>query len=195
MTDMSLTAERDTYDGGGVAAPWWVFLITGVAWVLIALIVLTVDADTPATIGLLAGFVLIVAGVNELVEVGLALSWRWLHATIGVLFVITGILALLSPLQTFGLLAVYVGWYLVIKGIADIVISIAERAVLPMWGLLLGAGIAQLAVGVWAIGYPGRSAWLLILWVGLVALLRGITELVLAFQLRGGGRGTRPAYA
>ena len=125
---MSLTAERDTYEGGGVAAPWWVFLITGIAWVLIAFMVLTVDADTPATIGLLAGFVLIVAGVNELVEVGLALSWRWLHATIGVLFVITGILALLSPLQTFGLLAVYVGWYLLIKGIADIVVSIVERA-------------------------------------------------------------------
>ena len=192
---MSLTADRDTYDGGGAAAPWWVFLITGFAWVLIALLVLTVDADTPATIGLLAGFVLIVAGVNELVEVGFALAWRWLHATIGVLFVITGILALLSPLQTFGLLAVLVGWYLLIKGIADIVVSIAERAVLPMWGLLLGAGVAQLLIGVWAIGYPGRSAWLLILWVGLVALLRGITELVLAFQLRGGGGGPRPAYA
>jgi uncharacterized membrane protein HdeD (DUF308 family) len=191
---MSLTADRDTYDGGGLGPPWWAFLITGFAWVLIALIVLTVDADTPATIGLLAGFVLIVAGVNELVEAALGVAWRWLHATIGVLFGITGILALLSPLQTFGLLAVLVGWYLLIKGIADIVVSIAERALLPMWGLLLGAGIAQLMIGVWAIGYPGRSAWLLILWVGLVALLRGITELVLAFQLRGRG-GPRPAYA
>ena len=190
---MTLRTDRDPRDDGGPIGPWWVFLLTGFAWVLLALVVLTVDANTPATIGLLAGIVLIAAGVNELVQAGFALGWRWLHATIGVLFVITGVLALMSPLQTFGLLAVYVGWYLVIKGIADIAVSIAEHAVLPLWGLLLGAGIAQLLVGVWAIGYPGRSAWLLIVWVGLIALIRGVTELVLAFQLRGGG--PRPVYA
>jgi uncharacterized membrane protein HdeD (DUF308 family) len=54
-----------------------------------------------------------------------------------------------------------------------------------LWGLLLASGIIELAIGVWAIGYPGRSAWLLILWVGIAALVRGITEIVLAFKLRG----------
>ena len=192
---MSLLNERDVFeaDTPPPTGPWWIFLITGIAWVVLALIVLTVDANTPATIGLLAGVVLLIAGVNELVEIAFAPSWRWLHATLGVLFLITGVMALLSPLQTFGLLAVLVGWYLVLKGTADIAVAIATRAVLPLWGLLLGAGIAQLVIGVWAIGYPGRSAWLLIVWVGLVALTRGITEIVLAFQLRGGGR--RPAYA
>ena len=37
----------------------------------------------------------------------------------------------------------------------------------------------------WALGYPGRSAWLLVLWVGITALMRGVTEIVLAFKLRG----------
>ena len=48
----------------------------------------------------------------------------------------------------------------------------------------LAAGIVELAIGVWALGYPGRSAWLLVLWVGIGALMRGITEIVLAFKLR-----------
>ena len=37
---------------------------------------------------------------------------------------------------------------------------------------------------VWAAGYPGRSASLLVVWVGIGALIRGITQLVLAFQVR-----------
>ena len=31
--------------------------------------------------------------------------------------------------------------------------------------LALAAGVMELVIGVWALGYPGRSAWLLVLWV------------------------------
>jgi uncharacterized membrane protein HdeD (DUF308 family) len=128
--------------------------------------------------------VLIAAGINEFIEIGVAEGWKWLHAVLGVLFVIAGVMALMSPFQTFGILALLIGWYLLFKGIGDIVISIVERDALHLWGLLLASGIIQMAIGVWAIGYPGRSAWLLILWIGIGALMRGITEIVLAFKLR-----------
>jgi uncharacterized membrane protein HdeD (DUF308 family) len=96
----------------------------------------------------------------------------------------------MEPVQTFGMLALLIGWYLLFKGIVDITDSILDRHVAPLWGLLLGAGIAQVVIGVWAIGYPGRSAWLLVLWVGLAALARGVTDIVVAFRVR----GARPAY-
>jgi uncharacterized membrane protein HdeD (DUF308 family) len=35
-------------------------------------------------------------------------------------------------------------------------------------------------------GYPGRSAALLILWIGIGAIIRGIAEIVSSFQLRKG---------
>ena len=177
-----IAAERQ------VTRLWWMFLVTGIVWVVIALMILAVDANTPATIGYLAGFVLLLAGVNELVEIAFAEGWKWLHGVLGVLFVIAGIMALMSPFQTFGMLALLIGWYLMFKGIADIIVSIAERDVLSLWGLLLASGIVQMVIGVWAIGYPGRSAWLLVLWVGVAALMRGITEIVLAFKLRGADR-------
>jgi uncharacterized membrane protein HdeD (DUF308 family) len=171
---------------GQITRMWWLFLVTGIAWTLIAFAVLATDANTPALIGLLTGFVLLLAGLNEFVAIAFTSGWRWLHGVLGALFSITGIMALVEPLQTFGILALLVGWYLMLKGIADIVVSIADRHRLPLWGLLLASGIIELAVGVWAIGYPGRSSWLLIVWVGLAALVRGVTEIVLAFQLRSG---------
>jgi uncharacterized membrane protein HdeD (DUF308 family) len=170
---------------------WWLFLVTGIIWMLFGFVVLSLDAGTPRLIGYLAGFVLVFAGVTELVELGFVEAWKWLHGLLGVLFVIAGIMALTSPFQTFGILALLIGWYLLFKGMADIVISIIERDVVPLWGLTLALGIVEVIVGVWAVGYPGRSAWLLVLWVGVAALTRGITEIVLAFKLR----GTRPTVA
>jgi len=164
---------------------WWLFLITGIAWVLVAFVVLAFDATSAATIGYLMGFVLIAAGVNELVSIGFVESWKWLHGVLGVLFVVTGVMALTSPFQTFGILALLIGWYLLIKGTFTIIFSVLERGQMALWGLGLAAGVMELVIGVWALGYPGRSAWLLVLWVGIGALLRGITEIVFAFKLHG----------
>ena len=185
-------SERDVREAvGAMSRWWWMFLVTGIAWVVLAFVVLALDSSTPRTIGYLAGFVLIFAGINELVEIGFTEGWKWLHGVLGVLFLITGIMALISPFQTFGILALIVGWYLLFKGLGDIIVSVAERDRLSLWGLMLAAGIIEVVLGIWAIGYPGRSAWLLILWVGLAALTRGITEIILAFKLR----GARPAAA
>ena len=131
------------------------------------------------------GVISLPAGITEALEGAVAPSWRWLHGLLAVLFIVVGVMAFMEPFQTFGILALLIGWYLVFKGIVDIVVSAVYREVLPLWGLALAAGIAEVVIGVWALGYPGRSAWLLVLWIGIGALVRGITEIVLAFQLRG----------
>jgi uncharacterized membrane protein HdeD (DUF308 family) len=180
MTDADVkAAERQ------LARSWWLFLITGIGWVLVSFIVLGLDAASSATIGYLVGFVLLAAGINEFIAISFADSWKWLHGAVGALFLVAGVMALLEPFQTFGILALLIGWYLLFKGIMDVILSIVERDELHLWGLMLVAGILEMAIGVWAIGYPGRSAWLLMVWVGLGAIIRGITEIVFAFKLRG----------
>jgi uncharacterized membrane protein HdeD (DUF308 family) len=167
------------------AGRWWIFLITGVLWILVSFLVLSFDPTSAALIGYFAAFFLIAAGVNEFLTLAVTEGWRWLHGIAGAVFVVVGVLALFEPLQTFGILALLIGWYLLLKGTLTIVLSILGRDELPLWGLLLASGILELVIGIWAIGYPWRSAWLLILWVGIGAVIRGITEIVLAFQLRG----------
>lgn len=179
----TLTEEEASGAERALTKTWWLFLVTGVAWVLIAFMVLGFDPSSAATIGYLMGFFFIAAGVNELVQIAFADGWKWLHGVLGALFLATGVMALLEPFQTFGILALLIGWYLLFKGIFTIVLSVSERHEIGLWGLGLAAGIMELVIGAWALGYPGRSAWLLVLWVGIGALLRGITEIVFAFQL------------
>ena len=93
--------------------------------------------------------------------------------TIGILFAVVLVLAGINEL----------GWFLLVKGTFDIVAALSNRSV-EMWWLTLVNGIIQIAIAFWAIGYPGRSAKLLVLWVGISALMRGFSEIALAFQVR-----------
>ena len=163
---------------------WWVLLVTGILWLILGLFVLQAHYNSALAIGYLVGFWLIFAGVAEFIEVGVAVTWRWLHAALGVLFIVGGILALTSPFQTFMVLAALIGIFLVIKGVFDFAIALAVRHVADLWWMTLIAGIIEIALGVWAMGYSGRSAALVILWVGIGAIIRGIAEIVSAFEVR-----------
>jgi hypothetical protein len=55
---------------------------------------------------------------------------------------------------------------------------------MPGWWLLVITGLAELLIGFWAAGSWNLSVVVLVAWVGATALIRGITEIVGAFQLR-----------
>ena len=187
---MTTTSLQDAENPTRGAGPWWLFLLTGIAWIIISFVLLAFKPGAVTTIGFLVGFVLLFGGIAEFVALGYVDSWKWVHVVLGVLLLIAGVLALMQPFQTFGILAQLIGWFLLFKGLFDVLVSIIDRRAIHLWGLLLACGLAEMAIGVWAIGYPGRSAWLLIVWVGIGALLRGIGDIVTAFAIhshRGGG--------
>src|SRR3954453_21206630 len=67
---MSLTEREVAAARGTMSRWWWLFLVTGIAWVLVGLVVLSADAGTPRLIGYFTGFVLLFAGVTELAQLG-----------------------------------------------------------------------------------------------------------------------------
>ena len=183
-----MSTDRDLWETrADMAHLWWVFLVTGILWIVFSLMVLQFDLVSVSAIAFLAGAAFIVAGVNEFMIVAFVSGWRWLHALLGVAFVITGILAFAWPGRTFVVIANLVAWFLLFKGTLDIILAFASRPA-ELWWVLLIAGVVELIIAFWAAGYPGRSAVLLVLWVGISALMRGVTEIVLAFRLRGAGR-------
>jgi uncharacterized membrane protein HdeD (DUF308 family) len=177
--------------------PWWLFLITGAAWIVIAWIVLRFDLTTVTAIATLAGIVILVAAVAELFNAFTAPGWRWLHALLGGLFLVTGIVALFHPGSTFVWLAAFIGWYLLFKGTMDIVLAFATKNENDAWWLGLIVGIIEVLLGFWAAGRFTRSVYLLIVFVAAIALARGITDIVAAFHLRkvqhGDHRPTAPS--
>jgi uncharacterized membrane protein HdeD (DUF308 family) len=73
-----LTEERLIAREG--ARYWWLFLVSGILWLLIAWMVLRLDSTSIATVGVLVGVVLLVAGINEVAMAALAPGgWKVWH--------------------------------------------------------------------------------------------------------------------
>jgi len=177
------TAERSL---GRVLPPWWLLLVTGIAWMLLALILLRFDYTSVSAISILFGIVAIAAGVMEIGVLMLVAGWwKLLHGVLAVVFIVAGIVAFVHPGNTFAALAAVFSFFLVIAGAFDIVISISVRHEIEVWWLQLITGIVELLLGFWAAGYYGRSAVLLVAWVAAIAILRGVRDIVLAFRVRG----------
>jgi uncharacterized membrane protein HdeD (DUF308 family) len=179
---------------------WWLFLLTGIAWILVAWLILRWDPTSISTIAYLFGFVALFYGVNELMMMGGSTTgWKVFHAIFGVLCVIVGIIAFFNPSSTFFALASLVAFLFILKGTFDIIVAIATRHEIEVWWLQLVVGIIELGLGFWAAGpgyeQYGRKALLLVLWVGLTCLFRGITEIIFAFKLHGLKKDLEPATA
>lgn len=184
----SVSAERRAV--AQVTSSWWVFLATGIFWLLFALVVLRFDATSLAAVGALLGAFLLIAGVNEFVAVGLRdVDWKALHVLMGILFVAGGIWAFLRPIGAFWELASILGLLLMLKGGFDIIGSVVSRETNVLWWLGLVVGILEVLLAFWVSQqfFAPRAA-LIIVWVGFGALLRGISEIALAFEIRGIGK-------
>ncbi len=179
--------EREALESARRA--WWLFLLTGLLWLLFAIIVLRFDYTSVTAISVLFGIVAIAAAVNEcLLFVVTHGWWKVVHILLGLIFVVVGIVAFVHPGGTFEALAAVMAFFLIFKGFFDIVVSIATKNETHVWWVQLVVGIVEVLIGFWAAGYWGRAAILLVIWVGVIALMRGITEIVFAFKLRSAGR-------
>jgi uncharacterized membrane protein HdeD (DUF308 family) len=71
-----------------------------------------------------------------------------------------------------------------LKGTVDFVFGLALRHEVELWWMMMIGGILEIILGIWAMGYPGRSAALLLVWIGIGAIIRGTVEIIGSFQLK-----------
>jgi uncharacterized membrane protein HdeD (DUF308 family) len=169
---------------------WWLLLVTGVAWVVIAILILRFDYTTVAAIAVLFGVFCFAAAANEVMVSAVTSSrgWRILHFLLAAVFIVVGALSFFRPEDTFVGLAAVMSFYFVFRGAFDIATSLAASRV-PGWWVLLLVGIAELAIGFWAAGSWNVSVVVLVSWVSAGALIHGIGQIASAFLVRKVGHG------
>jgi uncharacterized membrane protein HdeD (DUF308 family) len=168
-----------------LAGPWWMFLLTGTAWLIIAWVVLRFTPASVGTVGVLLGVLFLVAMLNEFFIASVRSSWRWLHVVMGIIFAFGAGWSFAEPYNVFWTLASILGLLLIFRGTLDIITSISTRDINSVWWLGMVAGILEILLGFWASQqYRPVQGALLLIWVGFFALFRGISEIVIAFELR-----------
>ena len=164
---------------------WWLFLVAGVAWMIISAVVMRFDLTSVATVGALLGVVFLVAGTEEAFVAAVRPSWRWAHVLLAVAYVMGATWCFIRPVEAFWALAAVFGLLLILRGSLDIVSSATSHDVNPIWGLGLAVGILEVLLGFWASQqmFPAQAVLVMVM-VGFYAIFRGIADIVLGFELR-----------
>lgn len=168
-----------------VTGTWWMFLVAGLAWIVVSLVVLRLNLTSVAAVGVLLGILFLFSAADELVVAVVRPSWAWLRILLSAFFLGGAIWCFVHPYNAFWSLAAAFGFLLIFKGFLDIFESVSLQGLGGAWWLGFITGILELGLGFWASQqyYPTRGA-LLLLWAGFYTLFRGISEIAVGFQLK-----------
>ena len=154
---------------------WWLFIAAGVAWVILALVILQFDQASITTVGVLIGLLLLLSGIqNFALGAMITTGARWVFWIFGAFLIVGGVIALMSPENTFAALADILGFVFLIIGVFWTIDAFMSRGMLAFW-----------TSGQFFID----KAYLLLVFAGIWALLHGVTDIVRGFQLHALSRG------
>lgn len=169
----------------GISRLWWLWIVFGLAWVVVGLVILQFDDASITTVGVIVGAMFLATGFQQFVVGSMAESGRWLFWIFGVLFLIAGVIALTSPENTFAALADILGFLFLIVGVFWILQAFATREVNELWWLGLLSGILMVILAFWTGGqFFIEKQYLLLVFAGIWALMHGFLDLVRAFQIK-----------
>jgi uncharacterized membrane protein HdeD (DUF308 family) len=177
MSDWEWPEERVWLDRS--SPKWWVFLALGAVAIVIGVILLLDLFTAVATLALLVALGFLATGISEVMTAGRYRNVLGLIA--GAVLVVAGVAALAWPDITLWALAVVTGIGLVVSGVVRIMGAVSLR--LEGWGWLLVGGVISVVIGVMALFWPDATILALAILLGLRMLVFGISEVMFGLSL------------
>lgn len=183
--ESSVSEARAAEAVKGLSRLWWLWIVFGVAWTIVGLVILQFDQASITTVGVLVGIMFLATGFQQFAIAGLVDRGRWLFWIFGGLFIVAGVIALISPENTFAALADILGFLFLIVGTFWIIQAFTSREANELWWVTLIAGILMVILAFWTAGqFFIEKAYVLLVFAGIWALMQGVTDIIRAFQIR-----------
>ncbi len=141
-------------------AAWQVVLLTGVASLILGVLVLVWPGASLFAAGILFGLYLLISGVFQLVAAfgtHRATSLRVLAFISGALSIVLGLFCFRGPMQSILLLALWIGIGWLIRGITQTLAAIQDRT-MPARGWQIFLGIVTFIAGIVLIDSPSARS-------------------------------------
>jgi len=163
---------------------WWVFLLQGIAAILLGLMLLTDPGATLLALITFLGFYWLITGVLALVRVFVDRSVPWLWSLlIGIIGVLAGIFVLnhplLAALSVPTVLVIILGVEGLVMGVLDIVGGFQGGGI----GSFI-LGVINLLIGLLLLSSPVSAAVAVPFVFGLLLLVQGVSLVIWAFRVR-----------
>jgi uncharacterized membrane protein HdeD (DUF308 family) len=182
MNPLTSRPGFDRAEAEGVARYWPFLLLGGLISIVFGALILTIDwsVDSLATF---IGVLYILQGVSLALTRPLDGSGRGANLLAGALAAAAGIALIAWPDKGLVVVGVFVGVFIVSYGLLHIVGSLANRHV-PYWWLMLVLGLIEVPIGIWAMRRPGLTLAVIVTLTGAWAVVYGIWQCVMAFEVR-----------
>jgi len=185
MPDPNTLDPADRQAVAGVAKWWWLFIVTGILWLIIGVILFQFDTQSLATLGYLVGFMLLFTGLEQFFIASAVKGWKWVWILFGVFFVLGGIWAILNPFATAFSLATSLGLLFLLVAIFWIIEAFATKEGNPLWWLGLVSGLIMLGLAFWVSQQNTvAKVFTLLTFAAVWALIHGIGDFVRAYRLK-----------
>ena len=101
----------------------------------------------------------------------------------------------MHPRNAFATLSALIGFFLLAKGVFDLTAAFVARHRFDLWWMQVVVGTIEVLLAFWVAGSFEEKVILLVVYVGVIALTRGLTEIVVAFKLKGPTEPPQPPLA
>jgi uncharacterized membrane protein HdeD (DUF308 family) len=167
-------------------AAWRLIAVTGVAAVVLGVLVLVWPGETLVVVGAFFGIYLLLSGVFQVAGVfghHVPGSMRALGLVSGALSILLGLICFRGPLESILLLAIWIGFGWLLRGITQIVVALSDDG-MPARGWQIAFGVLGVIAGIVLITSPISSIATLAVLAGIWLVVLGVVEVVHAIRLR-----------
>ena len=169
---------------------WGLFLAEGIILLVLGLAAIFLPVLATIAVSIVIGWVLLVSGIVGLISTlrmrnAPGFWWSLFSAVIGIT---AGVVVLRWPLSGAFSLTVILTVFLLLEGIASIMLALDHRrGFSARWGLMLVSGVIDLILaGIIFLGLPGTAVWAIGLLVGINLVFGGSTLISMALHARSG---------
>jgi uncharacterized membrane protein HdeD (DUF308 family) len=182
MNPLRSRAGLDQAEAENVARYWAFLLIGGLISLVFGVLILSIDwsVDSLATF---IGVMYILQGLSLALTRPLDGSGRGANLVGGAVAAGAGIALIAWPDKGLTVVGVFVGIYVLSYGLLHIVGALANRGV-PHWWHMLVLGLIEVPIGIWAMRRPGLTLAVIVTLIGAWAVVYGIWQCVMAFEVR-----------
>lgn len=171
---------------GNLRRSWWVLVVYGSISVLFAAFAFVkpfavVTALTWA-IGIMAlaeGLISVFALFSR--EIAISRGWLAFYALTSIAF---GLVTIINPLATAGILLMFVAAWLIIGGIFRIIVAVRIRKEVTGEWMIALSGVLAIVLGGLFFANPGAGLLTMMIWIGVLAMFYGILQIIVGFRLR-----------
>lgn len=171
-----------------VTKNWWLSILIGIVYIVLGVWVFRTPLASYISLSIIFSVFIFISGILEIIfsisNIKKTENWAW-YLVGGILDLIMGVLLISHPVMTMTILPLYVGFWLLFRGIIAIGISIQSKSFrVSHSGWMLVSGIATIIFAILVLANPVLGGLSIVYMTSFSFIMIGLFRIFLGFEFK-----------